>query len=350
MEEILGIESIGIDENFFDLGGHSILAMRLVKTIDELFKKKIQLHVFLENNTIESIANIIRNSSNKKPQSSIIQFQKNSGKHSSINVYFIHPSGGNVFCYYELSRHISSNYKFYGIQFPFFEPANSYLGMDIKRMANYYLSKILDLDGEKSNMVFGGWSLGGAIAFEMACEFIEIKKGARAPIVAIIDYKINPTNDILDDAGCILDFVKKIEILSGISSCISYEELANSSTKEQSQIVMRYFKEIKIAPLDLEVSDFQEFLQMHNIHTVASNSYVPSKYPGYVLIIKAKDRIFDKNETASLGWAQFLLKDPEIRIVSGTHTTMMIGDNAKSIAKNLEQWLNLKIDRYTALT
>ena len=42
-------------------------------------------------------------------------------------------------------------------------------------MANYYLSKILDLDGEKSNMVFGGWSLGGAIAFEMACEFIETK-------------------------------------------------------------------------------------------------------------------------------------------------------------------------------
>ncbi len=58
-QEILGMKRVGIQDNFFDLGGHSLLLTRVIYRIQKIFTLKIPVHVFLASPTIEAASQII---------------------------------------------------------------------------------------------------------------------------------------------------------------------------------------------------------------------------------------------------------------------------------------------------
>ncbi|MCP4294552.1 MAG: non-ribosomal peptide synthetase, partial [Proteobacteria bacterium] len=57
--EILGFERIGVHDNFFDLGGHSLLSMQLVSQVGKIFQIELPLQIFFESPTIASLAQVI---------------------------------------------------------------------------------------------------------------------------------------------------------------------------------------------------------------------------------------------------------------------------------------------------
>jgi acyl carrier protein len=57
----LGKSQVSVTENFFNLGGHSVLAVRVMKAISQRFGIKIPLSVIFEKPTIELLANVVRN-------------------------------------------------------------------------------------------------------------------------------------------------------------------------------------------------------------------------------------------------------------------------------------------------
>src|SRR2546428_11771098 len=59
-QELLGIEPIGIDQNYFDLGGDSILAVQLFAHIQKVFQIKLPVATLFEAPTIEELARILR--------------------------------------------------------------------------------------------------------------------------------------------------------------------------------------------------------------------------------------------------------------------------------------------------
>ena len=58
-KELLGVEEVGINDNFFDLGGHSLVAIQLIGKIQSRFQVDLPLGQFFENPTIEGSANIL---------------------------------------------------------------------------------------------------------------------------------------------------------------------------------------------------------------------------------------------------------------------------------------------------
>lgn len=58
-EDILGMEQVGVNDNFFDLGGHSILSVRLISEIEKTFKCNISLKSLFQISTIAEIAKLI---------------------------------------------------------------------------------------------------------------------------------------------------------------------------------------------------------------------------------------------------------------------------------------------------
>jgi len=58
-QELLGVDEIGIFDNFFDLGGHSVLGIQLVARVRQAFGREIPVNVIFERSTVESLADFI---------------------------------------------------------------------------------------------------------------------------------------------------------------------------------------------------------------------------------------------------------------------------------------------------
>ncbi|SFB45437.1 amino acid adenylation domain-containing protein [Clostridium frigidicarnis] len=64
--ELLAIDEIGVDENFFDIGGDSLLSMQLTNRLRSKFQQNITLKDFFKNQTIRGLANILNNNNNQE--------------------------------------------------------------------------------------------------------------------------------------------------------------------------------------------------------------------------------------------------------------------------------------------
>jgi amino acid adenylation domain-containing protein len=56
---LLGVPAVGIRDNFFKIGGHSLLAMRLVSRIRDAFQIDVQMKSIFETPTIEQLAKVV---------------------------------------------------------------------------------------------------------------------------------------------------------------------------------------------------------------------------------------------------------------------------------------------------
>src|SRR5438046_10249320 len=74
-EELLGVPSIGFDENYFDLGGDSSLAVQLFAQIEKVFRVKLPLATLFEAPTIEELVRIRRPEHARYAGSSLVTIQ-----------------------------------------------------------------------------------------------------------------------------------------------------------------------------------------------------------------------------------------------------------------------------------
>jgi amino acid adenylation domain-containing protein/non-ribosomal peptide synthase protein (TIGR01720 family) len=58
--ELLGLEQIGANDNFFHLGGHSLIATQMLSRVREVFQVELSFHQIFENPTIGSVAQLIQ--------------------------------------------------------------------------------------------------------------------------------------------------------------------------------------------------------------------------------------------------------------------------------------------------
>jgi acyl carrier protein len=58
--EVLAVERVGIHDNFLELGGHSMLAMRCVSAMRQLFRIEVSLRVLFESATLEQLAQALK--------------------------------------------------------------------------------------------------------------------------------------------------------------------------------------------------------------------------------------------------------------------------------------------------
>jgi acyl carrier protein len=59
-QEVLQVHRIGANDNFFDLGGHSLMATQIISRIREAFEVDVPLVSLFENPTIAGLAAMIR--------------------------------------------------------------------------------------------------------------------------------------------------------------------------------------------------------------------------------------------------------------------------------------------------
>jgi amino acid adenylation domain-containing protein len=160
--EVLGVERVGVHDNFFDLGGHSLLAVKLMARIGQQFGKKLPLSTLIEGPTIEQLATVL-NQSTEKMWSSLVAIQPNGTKRPFFCVPGI---GGNVTDFYELALQLGNEQPFYGLQAVGLD-GKSKPYTNIEDMATHYIMQTVQPQGP---YLLGGHSFGALVAVSTITE------------------------------------------------------------------------------------------------------------------------------------------------------------------------------------
>ena len=177
-EQVLGVCPVGIRDNFFDLGGYSLLGVRLFAQIKQTFNKNLPMATLFQSPTVEQLANVLRDNRKKREVtlSTLVTMQPN----GSRPPFFCLPGNlGNVFIDLgDLAQHLGSDQPFYGFQDGIQNPTH------IKGLAAHYLKEMQTVQPEGPYFL-GGVCSGGIIAFEMAQQLQT--QGQKVALLALIE-------------------------------------------------------------------------------------------------------------------------------------------------------------------
>src|ERR1041384_997395 len=162
-EELLHVSPIGIRDNFFDLGGHSLLSVRMMSRIEQLTGQRLPLATLFESATIENLAASLLAHNENSAHSSIIEINKRGTKQP---LFFLHGdfNGGGFYCL-NLARALGEDQPFFAIQPHGLDDGP--IPSTIESMAQCHLRTLRELQ-PTGPYLLGGYCNGATIAFEMA--------------------------------------------------------------------------------------------------------------------------------------------------------------------------------------
>ncbi|NJQ98394.1 MAG: amino acid adenylation domain-containing protein [Hydrococcus sp. CSU_1_8] len=179
-QEVIGLKSVGIRDNFFDIGGHSLLAVRLFVQIEKTFQKMLPLSTLLQSPTIEQLAEILRQNESSKSCSPLVTIQSEGSKPP---LFCIHGGGFNVLIYRDLAIQLGADQPVYGLQARGLID-NEPIEARIESIAADYIQEIQKVQPQGPYFL-AGLSNGGNIALEMAQQLQA--QGQKVALLALFD-------------------------------------------------------------------------------------------------------------------------------------------------------------------
>ena len=168
-QRLLGLDQVDAKTDFFDSGGHSLLAVRLFTEIRKRFNIDFGLSTLFEARTIGALADLIRKARDADPA------KKNAGaspalvairsRGTNTPLFLIHDVGGSVLRYEHLARHFPDDQAIYAIE----SRGLSGLSADysVEAMARHYIEQIRERQPHGPYYV-AGHSFGGLVTYEIA--------------------------------------------------------------------------------------------------------------------------------------------------------------------------------------
>ncbi|MER6208666.1 amino acid adenylation domain-containing protein [Streptomyces sp. NPDC001642] len=177
-QRILLHPDIGVSDNFFEIGGTSLSAIKMAHAVTETFGRRLPVGEVMTRPTIETLAALLREDRTARAPGSLIEFRPGTGP----RVVCVHPAGGTAFCYLPLATLLPDTVALYGIQSPGVNPDEDLLP-SVEAMAEEYL-RLLEPLGDQP-LVLTGLSYGGLVAHEMGR--LLAGAGHRAVSVVLLD-------------------------------------------------------------------------------------------------------------------------------------------------------------------
>ncbi len=324
---------IGIHDNFWDLGGDSLVALHLFSLIEKEFQQNLPLTTLIQFPTIHQLSNRLQSQGLQVSWRSLVPIQPQGSK---TPLFFIHPVGGNVLGYYKLIPYLSPDQPVYGLQAQGLDGTESAID-DIKVMANKYLQEIQTIQ-PTGLYILAGYSFGGVVAYEIAQQLQQTQQKVD---VLILLNSINPQ-------------IFKRRVLSPKEKmAIHISNLAQLTTGQKSKYI-KYRIGVKLEIISKRLIDrLYTFLKRPNpsvipdyllkleaIHNQALENYNPQSYHGRIIQFQTIEKSARIHPSPSLGWDEIV--SGKIDIVDGVpghHGTMLETPQVEFVGKKLQEIL-----------
>ena len=165
--QVLGVNRIGIDDDFFAIGGHSLLAAKLFARLDEAFGRSLPLGVLFTASTVRLLAERYRTALAPKACSAIVPLRTGG---TLPPVFAVPGVFGNVVGFADLARELGSEQPFYGLQSIGLDGNEAPVG-SIEEMAKLYLKEMQSVHPVGPYAILGV-CFGATVAYEMTRQLL----------------------------------------------------------------------------------------------------------------------------------------------------------------------------------
>ncbi len=162
-QQVLGMQEIGIHDNFFDLGGHSLKAAQLFYQLELVFGKQLPLATLFQAPTIAELASVLTKASWVPPWQSLVAIQPSG---TGVPLFMVPGVGGNVLVFAKLARMLGTEQPLYGLQARGLDGKETPF-ISVSEMAAHYVREVRRIHPDGPYLI-GGVCTGGLIGYEMA--------------------------------------------------------------------------------------------------------------------------------------------------------------------------------------
>jgi amino acid adenylation domain-containing protein len=331
--ELLGIEFVAREDDFFTLGGHSLMALRMFSRISREFGQTLPLATLLQHSTVAELAKVI--APDDRAQEAVVVPEKGnlvtlSKGRDDTPLILIHGGDGGVLFYRNLASRMPPELPLHAIESLELGKSSMIIPATIEETAAAYIRKVLTIQ-PKGPFRLAGYSFGGVVAHEMACQLID--QGHDVEFLGLFDTQ-NPAaperhystferlsvfwqqsneDPIFRRVGLLRE-----RIFAGIASHRRYQkELAAARS---------------VGPADA-FTDLRR-IQVREENWRAMSAHTPRRYKGKITLFKTS-LLSDKVELPSdYGWGA-VASGLEIASVAGEHLTLFTDENVITLAQSL---------------
>ena len=335
MAGITGSGKVGLDDDFFGLGGHSLVGVRLFAKIKKTFQVDIELAVLFEARTVRQLALVIRKAqqpaaTETKTWSALVPIQPNG---SRIPLFFVHAVGGDVLFYEQLSKALGADQPFLCLQ------VSPYLRADLdetslEELASIYIKELTAFFPARA-LPLGGASLGGHIAFEMARQLDA--QGLRPALLLLIDAGVPGSAQYVDVKGrmpALMQNLRKNAVAFLMQKAKTKKEYwGKLLTEKAKRLGCSCFR---LAGLRLPFG--LHLFEVEQAHISALTRYTLKTYEGKITLMRAAQRgeVLSRREDPTLGWEKFAGGGLEIHDVPSGHISMLFQPHVQNFAESLK--------------
>ena len=380
-QSVLGIEKVGITDDFFELGGNSLLVMRLFSELEASFEQRLPLVEIFAAPTIEQMAQKISNRIGDQIGDQIdnrIDEQVEADKRIDRNgdclvtlktgsltpLFLIHDVEGDTTLYLNLARELERDNSVANTRAVYaIKPQRIFQGdraplahTRVSELAAHCVETIRSVQPDGPYLV-GGLCAGGVIAYETACQ---LERAGESVKLTLMDA---PAPGAEKKEGLIA--TQRMESLSGVwrSQATPFtiaSKIWNKATNTIKYEVIDAYERFSACAMahtfqwlqdkNWPIPQVLHSLSVRDLILFAYHTYQPTAAPfaGDVLLIRATQYDSNKADNAYVyeyaddvfGWQPYVQKPVQVRDVPGGHSSMLNATNAPAFVGALEPFIS----------
>ncbi|WP_456441537.1 non-ribosomal peptide synthetase [Psychroserpens sp.] len=339
-QNCLGLEKIDVDSDFFEIGGHSIVGVKVMARLEKETGKRLPLVGLLKHPTIKKFAAYM--DSEFFTWDSLVPLKPTGTKPP---LYIVHGANHQVLIFDALAQYLDKDQPVFGLQ------SRGLNGVStphdsIEEMAADYISEIVASNPD-GPYALAGFSYGGIVAYEMARQLKE--QGRKVTILAQFDTYVFPQyyykNSIIKKMISAFYLLGKVGfiILNMFSSKKNFERRSELLGLQLNGWKLR-LKHGKAKQYEMQFNVPYKMLKYHN---KATGEYTITPQDIVIDLFRATEEVNLVHDHKYLGWKKMAHKGIRKHMVIGNHVDMFEKPDVKDFADKLQHVLdNHNLDHY----
>ncbi|RSS95307.1 non-ribosomal peptide synthetase [Streptomyces sp. WAC05292] len=329
--DLLGADGLGVEDDFFAAGGHSLLALRLVSRINAAFGLRLGVSAVLAHPTVARQAELVRGGGEAARPGAAVPLRA-AGTRNPL--FLVHPAGGSVLCYRELAAALGADQPVYGLAAAGLD-AGATPAQTVEEMAEAYLRAVREVRPAGPYRL-AGWSFGGLVAHEMAVRLAAA--GERVELLALVDSG-HPDGSRVPgtEAEVLLHFLEDLLASSGgaevppETAAALASAVAGGGAGEGLRLIREELRRADPGGAP-QPDDLARHHAVFRANLRAAAAYRPPVFPGAVRLYRSTDGI---RAGFTEAWGRTAGSGLTVRDLDTDHYGIVRGAHAQEIARDM---------------